>query len=51
MSTNFRNSKEGYVEEPAAKDFLARKARIITLSRRTEQLRKLGNVIFLPRPF
>jgi hypothetical protein len=32
MSTNFRNPKEGYVEEPTAKDFVARKARTIALS-------------------
>jgi hypothetical protein len=32
MSTNLRNPKEGYVEEPAAKDFVARKARTIPLS-------------------
>jgi hypothetical protein len=33
MSTNLRNPKEGYVEEPAAKDFVARKARIIALGK------------------
>jgi hypothetical protein len=33
MSMNLRNPKEGYVEEPTAKDFLARKAHTITLSK------------------
>jgi hypothetical protein len=33
MSTNLRNPKEGYVKEPAAKDFVARKAHIIALSK------------------
>jgi hypothetical protein len=32
MSTNLRNPKEGYVEEPTVKDFVARKARTIALS-------------------
>ncbi len=32
MSTNLRNPNKGYVEEPAAKDSVARKAHIITLS-------------------
>jgi hypothetical protein len=33
MSTNLTKHKEGYVEEPAAKEFIARKARIIALSK------------------
>jgi hypothetical protein len=33
MSTHLRNPKEGYVEEPAVMDFVARKARIIALSK------------------
>jgi hypothetical protein len=33
MSTNLRNPKEGYVEEPAAKDFVARKAHTIALNK------------------
>jgi hypothetical protein len=33
MSTKLRNPKEGYVEEPTAKDFVARKACTIALSK------------------
>jgi hypothetical protein len=33
MSTNLRNPEEGYVEEPTAKDFVARKPLTIALSK------------------
>jgi hypothetical protein len=32
MSKNLRNPKEGYVEEPAAKDFVAKKAGTFVLN-------------------
>ncbi len=32
MSMNLRNPEEGYIEEPAAKDFVSRKAHIIALN-------------------
>jgi hypothetical protein len=33
MSTNLRDPKDGYIKEPATKDFVVRKARIIALSK------------------
>ncbi len=46
MSMNLRNPEEGYVEEPAAKDFVARKAHIIALNeaRGTEAVKKQATI-------